>query len=192
MTNRIIKILMLISVLLYSFSATAKNSAHGWLWYDNPEKIAPQKNSKVNQLLTPVKTLSAEAQLMQFRKVVREAKAKAILVPTDENVANYIILQQKVIQQATRFSQVWQRVLLEKPSLDYNVHHPAESQGKKIIYSEDYQQQEKSIAMYRQHYGLFFFYRGDNPLDQAMSNTVLHFTQSEKIEIGRASCRERV
>lgn len=169
---------------LLSVSMTSNAlSAHGWLWYDD-NKITPVTPvRKVSTSTKNVTTLSATEQMASLRKAVREAKAKAILTPTDENVANYIELQNSVVNQATKFSQVWQRVLLESPNLDYNVLHPAESQGRKTFYAQHDIAIESAISKYRNKYGMFFFYRGNNPLDRALSNTVSNFTTSEKIAL---------
>ena len=152
--------------------------AIGWHWYNEiyEAKEKPVKNK-------PIKPKTAEAEMTKLRETVREAKAKAILYPTEENVREYITLQNLVAEKASMFSSMWQKVLLDFPELSYAVLHPTENNAQHVLYEQDRQKENQAIAAYREKYGMFFFYRGDNLLDQELAPTIASFSKENQISL---------
>ena len=151
--------------------------AIGWHWY-NEAKV--ERKAKIDD---KHKQPSASMQMLALRRMVREAKDQAILYPTEANLRTYVILQNFVIQQAARFTQIWQKMLLKNPELDYSIKHPTQSGAQQLLHEQDYQQETLAIKALGQQYGILFFYRGKHELDQALAPTILSFCQTNQITL---------
>jgi len=169
----------LCSVSLWIFWETPvfAKEAIGWHWYN---EIYPEENRERKE---EIKRESSMAQMALLRQALREAKARAILYPTVENMRSYLILQNFVTNQAGLFTQIWKKTLLEYPELDYGVLHPTQNNAQHIIYAENSRKEKDAIKSFSEKYGLFFFYRGSNPLDQALAPTVHRFSKENNISL---------
>jgi conjugal transfer pilus assembly protein TraF len=179
-------------------AVAADNKAKGWHWYNEvylqdkneqvvkevketkEEKEVKSKKNKKSKKSKKKENTAAE-QIIALRKIVDEAKAKAVLYPTVENLREYIMLQNYVVNQATMFSRVWQKALLEYPELDFTVTHPTQNAFQHIVLDEEVKKEEEAVKEYSKTYGLLFFYRGNNKLDEALSETVQDFSNSYRI-----------
>ena len=123
------------------------------------------------------------AQMALLRQALQEAKAKAILYPTVENMRSYLILQNFVTNQASLFTQVWKRTLLEYPDLDYSILHPIQNSAQHVMYAETSKKEDEAIQSFAKQYGLFFFYRGNNSLDQALAPIIESFSRGNHISL---------
>ena len=120
----------------------------GWKFYCD-EEINPEENNKKNEKeekkkekienKTNGKNSSEKSnsktyidKLNELQKLLEETKAKAVLEPTENNVKEYMFLQQKIINQASYFSDVWRRILWTTPSLDYTQQRPVSGVGKDV------------------------------------------------------------
>src|SRR3546814_14270015 len=92
-----------------------------------------------------------------------ELKAKAILDPSEENVIAYVRFQREQLDRASTFSDTWQRALWQNPDLDYTLQRPVSTVGKRAWLDNRRADRDSVLASLSQRY-----------------------------EIGRASCRERV
>lgn len=154
-----------------SISATAK----GWLWYDTPEKVKrPPVHKKSNSPLTKLKN---------FQHNIAIARARAIFDPTPSNVRQYILLQNYIVEKASRFSQIWELALLENPDLNYHILHPTENLGLKIMHHMHNQAQDQAIAILAHQYGLFYFYKGNDALSSAMAPVISEFSKIHHIAL---------
>ena len=153
--------------------AAQKNSrAIGWHWYneihlENPQEEKAKESNSLEE--------SAIAQLTILRNTVQEAKARAILYPTIENVKSYVVLQNLVMEKARMFTSAWKQVLLEYPELDYGILHPTQNSAQHVMYAQLRLKEAVAIKYYSEKYGLLFFYRGGNLLDQELAPTIERF-----------------
>jgi len=145
------------------------------------EKQEKQENVANKEEESSLASTTAVIEIKKLRGLVEEAKAKAILVPTEVNVRDYISLQNYVAAKATVFSQVWQKVLLDYPDLDLRVVSPTQSAIQSVVYEERRKREIEAIKYFRERYGLLFFYRGNNPLDSELAMVVNTFVQENNI-----------
>lgn len=169
--------------------------AVGWHWYNEIylEEIKDEidkkdQNDQKNQKDAEIKKIkenkkTAMTQMLMLRNAVQEAKAKAILYPTVENMRAYLILQNFVTNQAALFTQAWKKALLAYPELDYSILHPTQNSAQHIIYAETNRKEKEAIRVFGEKFGLFFFYRGNNPLDQALAPIVSGFSKENNISL---------
>ena len=158
--------------------------ADGWHWYapdDEPEnqKTAQPKNSQAMQR----KPQSATEALKALQQQIAEAKAKAVLNPTMDNVANYIRLQNQVSAQSTLFAKTWQEVLRAKPNLDYSLQKPTNSAAKRAQEDIDNKQNDGVLHFAAQHYGLFFFFEGKCPYCQKLAPILAHVAKQYDFDV---------
>ena len=103
--------------------------AEGWHWY-NAEELKEQE--KTEKKKAAINSQDSTKKMDALRSTVKRALHKAILNPTESNIKNYIFLQNKISNQATLFANVWQKILLENPSLNYSLVHPTNSLAKPL------------------------------------------------------------
>jgi len=163
-----------------------RRKAVGWHWYNEvyPVKYEDKKDKENIEIKKNKKNKkSAMEQMLMLRKTVQEAKAKAILYPTVENMRSYLILQNFVTNQAGLFTQAWKKTLLEYPELDYSIFHPTQNSAQHIISAENSKKEKEAIRSFSRKYGLFFFYRGNNLLDQALAPIIYSFSKENNISL---------
>lgn len=134
--------------------------AEGWHWYESilTEQEKKSETEPETSQQTP-QTLDDPVQQMQaVRHAIEHALNKAILQPTTANVKNYILLQNRLSNQSSLFADVWQRVLLDNPGLNYALIHPTNTLAKQIDLDLQHQKENGAIAKLAQESGLFFFY----------------------------------
>lgn len=107
----------------------------GWNFYCRPPEPEPED---------PLPTTPQEAteqpeeapseptytqRIEDFRRNLDELKYRAVLEPSAENVQAYMEAQQAMTRMATAFTDQWQRVLFQTPSLDINTRFPISQMG---------------------------------------------------------------
>lgn len=180
--------------------------AIGWHWYNEtyPEDKEPKENIEINNNVEKdeekneieadskdikddknlnKKRKTATYQMEQLRKSVQEAKARAILYPTVENMRAYLILQNYVTNQALLFTKAWKETLLAYPELDYSILHPTQNSAQHIIYAEISKREKEAMRAFGMKYGLFFFYRGKEALDRALAPIIEAFGRENNIAL---------
>ena len=150
----------------------------GWHWY-HEEK--PVRNRKLKRR-TP-SPLSATEQLKQVQTVVEEAKAKAVLMPTHQNLMQYITIQNKVSENSQQFANMWQQVLLYHPQLNYQLKAPTNQMARHVYLDEDTRKQNKAIEELAKTTGLFFFYKGTCPYCQQFAPVLRLFSESTHMTV---------
>ena len=130
----------------------------GWNYYCDPKRqakkpvsapVAPpttepgKAEEEAKDPAPPVEAFPATAEIERRRKVLDEAKYKAVLDPSPENLQAYMEAQKVIIDQAGTFADVWQRVLFRTPELDANAGYPLSSIGGQ-------QYQDKKRTLYEQ------------------------------------------
>ena len=95
-----------------------------------------------------------------FRAQETEAKYKAVLDPTPQNILAYMQISKFMGQQATLFAEVWQRVLMQKPELDFNATWPITGAGNYIHKLERKAELEAAFVNAAKTSGILFGFEG--------------------------------
>lgn len=134
-----------------TFGFCQDEAQKGWNYYCDPKRAkktpAPIKPAPAS----PVPAASPDAQpseprfpataaIEAQRKELDELRNRAVLEPSPENVKVYMAAQAKMIDQATTFADIWQRVLFKSPELDANKDYPLTSIG-----GEAYQDRKRGL-----------------------------------------------
>ncbi|WP_416414386.1 type-F conjugative transfer system pilin assembly protein TraF [Pantoea sp. App145] len=147
--------------------------AVGWYWYNRPQPVAEEEAVTSAQEQIPDTPTSRMSRLQAFRD---DLMNEAMLHPSVENIRRYKIVQDWMVNQASLFAARWEKVLLDNPELDYSLTHPFYNGTANIQHIRQRQRQQEAIRFVNQRYGVFFFYRGQEPLDNRLGSVVKEFS----------------
>lgn len=163
--------------------STDYKPAVGWQFYNLP-KVPKEKVVKPQTESIPaLKELSASEQMELIQKKLKEARDTAIMNPTADNIAVYKVYQDFFVEKATAFSMKWEEMLLKYPDLDYNLKNSFYNATVPIKEIMRRQEEVSAIEYVNQRYGFFFFYRGNNPIDNKLAEIVKSFSAQYKLTI---------
>ena len=176
-------------VILFCFlSATAfakddtyyDERAEGWHWYDDPaDEVVETKTPQAEQ--TP--SVSATDEMKALQKILEETKNKAVLYPTEENIANYVTMQNQIMNHSRDFAKGWQAMLVNSPDLNYQVSHPTNQVGRQVYLDEKSETQDQVIHEFFKDKGLYFFFRSTCPYCQRFAPILKSFADHYQITI---------
>jgi conjugal transfer pilus assembly protein TraF len=146
----------------------------GWHWYNDPVVEDPKDQSEDSDPIEQINTV---------RTTIQRALDKAVLYPTQENVKNYIDLQNQYTNQSMAFSKTWKEVLLNSPELDFSLKHPTNNIARQIESDQEKNSEDQAIISLSKQSGLFFFYRSSCAYCQRFSPVVKHFADQYGITV---------
>ena len=134
--------------------APGEGPSLGWHFYcDRPEEPPVAQPAPVP---AAPDTRSATERIREMRRELEEARATAILDPTTQNVAAYLRLQQKTLQRAAAFSDVFRRTVWATPDVDYTLKRPVGALAKRLWSDERRQARDRALANLGERYGLIY------------------------------------
>ena len=163
---------------LHANQSFYKDHAKGWHWYEKKaaDEIELEKVKKPASIITPSQTPTEK--VAAIRKDAEEKLNKALISPTEKNVASYIIAQEKIGDRSEKFSEIWQKVIFKNPSLDRTIKNPVSSNALHIARKDEIEQKRQKIRGLSKEYGLMYFFKGDCKGCQAFSSVVKNFASS--------------
>ena len=142
----------------------------GWFWYELPPvEIIPEKDEDKKVGAVPESGAEPKPkppEVVQHEKQLKELedlKIIAIISPTTENIKKYMFMQQRLMNQASTFSDVWRRVVWQTPELDYSAQGGRPTNNTALTaYDENLgEKQRQTVRQLGKTHGLFFFFSGD-------------------------------
>ena len=128
----------------------------GWHFYCDREEPAydaapePPSAAPAPPAGTPTERIEA------LRRALEEARARAVLEPTTENVAGYLELQRDTLQRAATFSDVFRRTVWAEPELDYTLTRPVGALAKQVWSDARRAERDAVLAKLGERYGLIY------------------------------------
>lgn len=185
--KRLAVLMMLLSTTLHAAPDEVLTSNYareeGWQWY-NPnapeEEAEPAPAATRQERLT---SMSPSEQKKVLQQATREALDTAILYPSAENFRRFMTLQNFWTDRATDFTQSSKLARLKYPELDYNLKRSHYNGSVEARLSEEKKVQSAVISQVTQRYGLFFFYRGNNAVDNLMAGVIRAFCEDRGITL---------
>ena len=160
---------VILSVNGYAQSTYFEKNPEGWHWNNMKEAIKQTKSKKT-------KSTDPIIQMKTIQKTLEIAKDRAVLHPTVSNIRDYLVIQNRITEQSTLFAQNWQKTLLLYPEFDYNLKHPVDSSENQAYQTQLHDLKVQTAHQLSSQFGLLYFYRGNDALDQVMAKTVLQFS----------------
>ena len=153
----------------------------GWQWYNPNAEEAEPEPAPARQKRPAGLTPSEQKKVLQ--QATREALDAAILYPSAENFRRFMTLQNFWTDRATDFTQTAKLARLKYPELDYNVKRSHYTGTVEARLTEEKKVQSAVIRQVTQRYGLFFFYRGNNAVDNLMAGVIRAFCDDRGISL---------
>ena len=136
-------------------------------------KAQPQARPPTDQPMKYTQKMEA------FRALEAEAKYKAVLDPTPQNILAYMQISKFMGQQATLFAEVWKRVLMQEPDLDFNATWPITGTGNYIHKLERKAELETAFVKAATTSGILFGFEGQGCAICAEQGKILANMQAE-------------
>ncbi|EEZ39253.1 type-F conjugative transfer system pilin assembly protein TraF [Photobacterium damselae] len=186
-----IRTTLLIPLLLISTNLHADNTAQGWRWYNEPrpavikpKPITPKRPTATVTTTPPPRTLSATEQMNWFHGYFNEIKNKAVIDPSLANVLDIMRLNHYIDGKTTDFGMTWKQALVTDPSLSYRLKHPTESLARQTQNAQVNAIKANAVrTLAHDGYGLFFVYKGDEPLNKQLAPSIQAFADEYGIEL---------
>ena len=138
----------------------------GWFWYQlplerkQPKPPSPPTVASHTEAARPAEMIEFEA----LQKRVEELRNIAIIRPTERNIRNYLAVQAEVIDKASLFADVAQRVIWANPEFDYTVTgRPVNAKALEVYDRAAIDAREGTAIALAKDHALFFFFRSDCP-----------------------------
>ena len=94
--------------------------------------------------------------VLEMRRALEEARARAVLDPSDRNVTAYLRLQQEALQKAASFSDAFRRTVWASPDLDYTLKRPVGALAKQVWSDGRRAERNAVLARLKERYGLIY------------------------------------
>jgi conjugal transfer pilus assembly protein TraF len=173
--NAFAMLLFIFSALLLSVqSAQAAYKAQGWNWYNTPYidySDDDEDEKPIQPVIQPV-PISYSQQMLDFKKYYKEMQDKAVITQNVEDVAYAAQLRSWMMEQSKSYGRSMEKALMKYPSLSHELKFPTAQVARQVSYHEQQQKINEAIKLISQHFGLFYFYKGNNLYDQAMAPSV--------------------
>ncbi len=146
----------------------------GWFWYErwiNPHKNAAPKN------LNPTQRMQA------LQQKVEQSLNLAILEPTEAHLKTFAEHYFQAIHQAQSFTDGYQLMLLNNPSLDYGLRFPTAPKAQAIYVKEQQENTRLALQRFASTQGLFFFFKGNCPYCKIFATVVQAFAKDYGITV---------
>lgn len=174
--------LFLLAIPCVGFAEYWSNHNEGWHWYNYPAVEEVPTNSANKPVQSKVNP-SATDKIEKLQKVTKERLNLALLEPTEQNVINYITLQNALVNKASRFSSMWQRVVWQHPEIDFSINNPVSDVGNQVFQEEKHVKSNAMLGDISKRYGLFFYFSSTCAYCQKMSPTVKSFAEYYSFEV---------
>lgn len=165
-------------------ASTDYEPAKGWQFYNLPKEPKEKKIPDVpDQKAEQIEILTPTQQMKLIQEKMQESRDTAIMNPTPQNIAIYKTYQDYFVRKSTEFSAKWEQMLLEYPELDYNLKSSHYNATAPIKEAEERKQQNEAIEYVSERYGVFYFYRGENALDNELSKVIKRFSEGYNLTV---------
>ncbi|MBE0707567.1 type-F conjugative transfer system pilin assembly protein TraF, partial [Escherichia coli] len=121
--------------------------------------------------------------LAVLQKATKRSLYEAILYPGVDNFVKYFRLQNYWTQQAGLFTMSAKKAMLAHPELDYNLQYSHYNGTVRNQLAADQAQQRQAIAKLAEHYGIMFFYRGQDPIDGQLAQVINGFRDTYGLSV---------
>ena len=171
----------LLPLLLCCFIFPASGKDAGWQWYN--EKITPKEKENKPVPAAPRQEPDIMQKLAALQTATKRALYEAILYPGVDNFVKYFRLQNYWTQQAGLFTMSAKKAMLAHPELDYNLQYSHYNGTVLNQLAADQAQQRQAIAKLAEHYGIMFFYRGQDPIDGQLAQVINGFRDTYGLSV---------
>ena len=160
----------------------------GWHFYEDPPTEEPAPATRPAPSIPPRPPAPPRPpELVEFerlQKTLEDLRNIAIMRPTERNVRRYMELEMQVVNRASYFADVAQRVAWATPELDPTLQgRPVNAQALEVFDQQQRSDRSTSVESLGRDHVLFFFYRSDCPYCHAFAPTLQAFEARHSIQV---------
>ena len=160
----------------------------GWHFYeDPPPEVPPPAPAKASTAPARPVAPPRPPELMEFerlQKTLENLRNIAIMRPTERNVRRYMELEMQVVNRASYFADMAQRVAWATPELDPTLQgRPVNAQALEVFDQQQRAGRSTSVESLGRDHVLFFFYRSDCPYCHVFAPTLQAFEARHGIQV---------
>lgn len=160
----------------------------GWHFYEDPPQEEPAPTARPMPAIPSRPTAPPRPpELVEFerlQKTLEEVRNIAIMRPTERNVRRYMELEMQVVNRASYFADMAQRVAWATPELDPTLQgRPVNAQALEVFDQQQRAGRSTSVKSLGRDHVLFFFYRSDCPYCHAFAPTLQAFEARHGIQV---------
>lgn len=160
----------------------------GWHFYEDPPSQEPAPTARSAPAIPARPTAPPRPpELVEFerlQKTLEDLRNIAIMRPTETNVRRYMVLEMQVVNRASYFADVAQRVAWATPELDPTLQgRPVNAQALEVFDQQQRSDRSTSVESLGRDHVLFFFYRSDCPYCHAFAPTLQAFEARHGIQV---------
>lgn len=144
---------------------------------EQPEPVASP------QQLPELKDLSKLKTAEELRKELKVREDIAVMVPTEQNIKNYLDAWHLVQDKATVFTDQWRRVVWTNPQYDYSLRNPVNNTAVRVNNQAKDQDRTNYMREIAKEHGLIFFFRSDCPYCHQYAPTLKLLSEMYGIEV---------
>ncbi len=160
----------------------------GWHFYEDPPSEEAEPSIRPAPAAPPRPVAPQRPpELVEFerlQKSLEDLRNIAIMRPSEANVRRYMELEMQVVNRASYFADVAQRVAWATPELDPTLQgRPVNAQALEVFERQQRTDRSASMAALGRDHVLFFFYRSDCPYCHAFAPTLQAFEARHGIQV---------
>lgn len=161
--------LLFLGVVAIAYGGFYDRSMEGFYWYDDPKVNKEETNDD------DINEDNALVYLKELKLKFESAKALAVLKPNKANLLKYLTMQSELVENAEKFSKVWQQLLLEIPSLNGEIEHPTAQYAIESRKAHKYIEIEETLKKARENHVLMFVYDSTKNYSQIAGSMIESF-----------------
>lgn len=186
MTLRLLPCQLLCVLVPASMSAFAQSAEappgywsdrwRGWHFYEDPAPEEPEAPRVAPPKVSPSTESAVLRDFKRLQQAVEDTRNIAIMRPTEANVRRYMTLEAQVVERASYFADVAQRVAWTHPELDPTLQgRPVNARALDVYEHQQTEARTRTVAQLCQDHVLIFFFRSDCPYCHAFAPTLAAF-----------------
>jgi conjugal transfer pilus assembly protein TraF len=143
-----------------------KDYKRGWYWYEKekeqPRKDEPKRDVDPKHRIPALRDYTAEMLWNMhpddFQALLMDFQKKAVMTPTENNVAEYYYIQDIARRKSLAFANVTAVVMQKYPELSVTKDYPTATPGRSALTRQQQEEIAKKISGSRADFGLIYFY----------------------------------
>jgi conjugal transfer pilus assembly protein TraF len=158
-----------------------RDAWRGWHFYEDPPREVPAPAVQPPRPSAAATAPSRAPELLEFdrlQKTLEEYRQVAIVRPTEANVRRYMALESRVVERASRFADLAQRIAWADPDLDPTLRgRPVNAKAVEVFEQTQQTERTRAVAALAKDHVLLFFFRGDCPYCHAFAPILRNFAE---------------
>jgi conjugal transfer pilus assembly protein TraF len=151
----------------------------GWHFYEDPPRETPAPAVQPPRPSAAATAPSRAPELLEFerlQKTLEEYRQVAIVRPTEANVRRYMALEARVVERASRFADLAQRIAWADPDLDPTLRgRPVNAKAIEVFEQTQQSERTRAVSALAKDHVLLYFFRGDCPYCHAFAPILRSF-----------------